>query len=135
MFDTKFPTLSVCTDVLRCLVIVVVTSIFMPGIAIKSALAAAVDTPVSVPPPAQGDAPAVAHEVPAASGIPAFDIYEYVIDGNSRLSGLVIENSLSAFMGKNKTLHDVERARMALERAYHAAGYMSVVVTIPEQRV
>ncbi len=107
----------------------------------KSALAAAVDPSVSVPPPAQGEAPAVAPnapattETPAASRIPTFDIYEYVVDGNSLLSGLVIENSLSAFMGKNKTLHDVERARMALERVYHDAGYMSVVVTIPEQRV
>jgi hemolysin activation/secretion protein len=38
-------------------------------------------------------------------------------------------------MGEAKTLRDVESARAALEKAYHNAGYMTVLVSIPEQEV
>lgn len=67
--------------------------------------------------------------------MPAFSIFEYTVDGNSLLSGLAIEIVLSGFMGKGKTLRDVEGARAALEKTYHDAGYMTVVVSIPEQNV
>jgi hemolysin activation/secretion protein len=141
MFDTKYPTLSVLADILRCRAVVVVTCILLPGLSAMSALAATDDTPVSVPPLGQGEAPAVAPkapattESPAATGMPTFSIYEYTVDGNSLLSGLSIENAVSAFMGEGKTLRDVEGARAALERAYHDVGYMTVVVSIPEQSV
>lgn len=67
--------------------------------------------------------------------MPIFNIFEYTVDGNSMLSGLAIENAVSAFMGEGKTLRDVESARAALEKAYHDAGYLTVVVSIPEQSV
>lgn len=70
-----------------------------------------------------------------ASGMPLFSIYEYTVDGNSLLSDLAVENAVSTFMGDGKTLRDVESARAALERAYHDAGYLTVVVSIPEQNV
>ena len=38
-------------------------------------------------------------------------------------------------MGENKTIDDVEKAREALEKAYHQAGYLTVLVDIPEQDV
>jgi len=73
--------------------------------------------------------------LPATAAEPAFDIYEYVIDGNSLLSGLTIEDAVSPYLGERKTLADVEAARAALERRYHDAGYLTVVVAIPEQQV
>ncbi len=36
---------------------------------------------------------------------------------------------------KRKTLADVEKAREALEKAYHGAGYLTVLVSIPQQKV
>ncbi len=71
----------------------------------------------------------------ARAAEPAFDIYEYVVDGNSLLSGLAIEDAVSPFLGERKTLADVEAARAALERRYHDAGFLTVVVAIPEQQV
>jgi hemolysin activation/secretion protein len=72
---------------------------------------------------------------PAANEMPTFGIFEYTVDGNSLLPELSIENAVSPFMGENKTLRDVEGARAALEHAYHDAGYMTVLVSIPEQSV
>ena len=78
---------------------------------------------------------AQAKEVAPEVAAPRFSIYEYAVDGNSLLSDLVVENAVSGFMGDEKTLMDVEAARAALERVYHEAGYMTVVVSIPEQSV
>lgn len=102
-----------------------------------SALAAADDASASTDP---GSTSAVipkstATTVAPATRLPTFDIFEYTVDGNSLLSALVIENVVSPFMGEGKTLRDVEGARAALERAYRDAGYMTVVVSIPEQHV
>lgn len=71
----------------------------------------------------------------AGAPLPSFDIYEYVIDGNSVLGEEVIANSINPFLGEGKTLKDVEGARAALEQAYHKSGYLTVLVTIPEQGV
>jgi len=71
----------------------------------------------------------------AAQSMPKFDIFEYKIEGNSRLSDLQIERAVMAFLGEGKTLVEVESARAGLERAYHDAGYLTVVVSIPEQNV
>ncbi|MGZ3236046.1 MAG: ShlB/FhaC/HecB family hemolysin secretion/activation protein, partial [Burkholderiaceae bacterium] len=67
--------------------------------------------------------------------MPKFDILEYKIDGNSRLSEQDIERAVTPFLGEEKNLRDVEGARAALEKAYHDAGYLTVLVTIPEQKV
>jgi hemolysin activation/secretion protein len=66
---------------------------------------------------------------------PLFPIYEYEVKGNSLLTALKVEKTLSPFAGEKKTIEDVELARAALEKAYHEAGYLSVLVTIPEQNV
>ena len=70
-----------------------------------------------------------------AAAVPSFDITEYLIDGNSRLSDADIEIAVTPFLGESKTLREVEGARVALERSYHAAGFLTVVVSIPEQQV
>ena len=73
---------------------------------------------------------------PAADqGLPRFDIYQYVVGGNSVLSALAIELAVTPYLGEGKTLRDVEGARAALEKAYQKAGYLTVAVSIPEQAV
>ena len=80
-------------------------------------------------------APAAAAAAAALPALPAFDIFEYVVDGNSVLGVEAIERAVSPFLGERKTLREVEAARAALERAYHEAGFLTVLVSIPEQKV
>lgn len=46
-----------------------------------------------------------------------------------------IEEAVYPFLGEGKTIADVEKARVALEQAYRDAGYLTVLVDIPEQSV
>jgi len=71
----------------------------------------------------------------AAEEPPTFHVLEYVVSGNSVLSDTAIESTLTPFLGERKSLKDVEAARAALEKAYHDAGYLSVLVSIPDQSV
>ncbi len=79
---------------------------------------------------ATGTAPATVD-----STLPSFDVFQYVVSGNSVLDALAIELAVAPHMGERKTLRDVEAARAALEKAYQDAGYLTVVVSIPEQSV
>jgi hemolysin activation/secretion protein len=72
--------------------------------------------------------------VPAAP-LPRFDILEYVIEGNSVLPAEALERAVYPYLGEQRKLDDVQAARAALEQAYRAAGYATVGVDIPEQRV
>jgi hemolysin activation/secretion protein len=76
---------------------------------------------------------ALAADTPA--GEARFDIFEYRIEGNSKLSDLEIERAVSPHMGEARTVQDIEAARLALEATYRDAGYATVVVSIPEQQV
>lgn len=74
--------------------------------------------------------------VPAlAAGERRFDVMEYVIEGNSVLPRLDLERAVYPHLGPAKGLTDIELARTALEKAYHDAGYLTVLVDIPEQKV
>jgi hemolysin activation/secretion protein len=73
-----------------------------------------------------------ASEQPAA---PTFQLNELRVLGNTVLPPLRIESVLIRFLGESKTLQDVEAARLALESEYHALGYGTVYVDIPEQSV
>lgn len=64
-----------------------------------------------------------------------FDIFEFQVDGSRLLPVARIERAVYPFLGESKSLDDVERARLALEKAYHDAGYLTVVVSIPVQKV
>src|SRR5688500_904232 len=64
-----------------------------------------------------------------------FDVFEYRVEGATLLPVTVVEQAVYSHLGENKTLEDVERARDALERAYHDAGYLTVLVSIPQQKV
>jgi hemolysin activation/secretion protein len=64
-----------------------------------------------------------------------FDVFEYRIEGTTLLPITVVEQAVYPYLGERKTLEDVEQARDALERAYHGAGYLTVLVSIPQQKV
>lgn len=74
-------------------------------------------------------------EPPAEQEIPRFDVFEYRVEGNSVLPAESIERAVYPFLGEQRTVADVESARMALEAAYRNAGYGTVVVDTPEQRI
>jgi len=78
--------------------------------------------------------PSIAQQ-PADTNPQRFPIYEYQVKGNSVLTDLAIQRAVSGFTGEQKTIADVEAARLALEKTYHDAGFMTVLVTIPEQNV
>lgn len=64
-----------------------------------------------------------------------FDIFEYVVNGNSVLSVTEIEKAVYPYLGEHRSIEDVEKARSALEQSFHDAGYLTVFVSIPEQEV
>jgi hemolysin activation/secretion protein len=72
---------------------------------------------------------------PQAGGLPRFDVLDYQIEGNSVLDDETLERAVYPFLGPEKSVADVEKARQALEDAYRQAGYPTVVVAIPEQSV
>ncbi len=72
---------------------------------------------------------------PATSAEPAFDVLEFEVHGNTVLPVLAIEQAVSPHLGPQRGMAAVEAARAALDKAYQQAGFLSVVVDIPEQRV
>lgn len=75
---------------------------------------------------------------PAAAepkALPRFFISEYQVDGNTVLPVTAVEKAVYPWLGENKTIDDVEKARKSLEQAYHDVGYPTVFVDIPEQDV
>ena len=70
----------------------------------------------------------------AAGGEEAgFDIRAYDITGNSIFPSEKLQDEVMPFTGRGKTSADVEKARDAIEKFYHDAGYPAVMVNIPEQ--
>jgi hemolysin activation/secretion protein len=66
---------------------------------------------------------------------PRFDILAYVVEGDTVLGTAAIERAVYPFLGPGKTAADAEGARKALEKAYQDAGFLSVNVVLPAQRV
>jgi hemolysin activation/secretion protein len=72
----------------------------------------------------------------SASAAPAsFDIWEYRVQGNTRLETTRIERAVYPFLGPKLGLEHIEKARVALEQEFRSAGYPTVFVDIPEQNV
>ncbi|MEI7445715.1 MAG: ShlB/FhaC/HecB family hemolysin secretion/activation protein [Burkholderiales bacterium] len=78
---------------------------------------------------------AFAQPAPAPAERPRFDVLEFTVEGNSVLPAAAIEAAVYPFMGEGRTIDDVENARRALEEAYRKAGFLSVGVDVPEQKV
>jgi hemolysin activation/secretion protein len=85
-------------------------------------------------PPPENPQAAPARSAAAASN-PAFNIFEFQVEGNSALPVREIERAVMPFLGEKRHFSDVEGARKALEQAYQKAGFQTVFVDIPEQRI
>jgi len=81
------------------------------------------------------DFSACATELDAPADEPKFEISEYQVEGNSVLPTLAIERAVYPYLGPGKGTLDIRAACAALGRAYQKAGYLTVVVDIPNQRV
>jgi len=64
-----------------------------------------------------------------------FDILEYVVDGNTALSTLEVEEAVYPFLGEDRNATDVDKARDALEQRYRTRGFQTVQVVIPQQGI
>lgn len=64
-----------------------------------------------------------------------FDVFEYRVEGTTLLPVIEVEKAVYPHLGEGRALADVEAAREALEQAYHRAGYLTVLVSIPQQKV
>ncbi|POZ53530.1 ShlB/FhaC/HecB family hemolysin secretion/activation protein [Methylovulum psychrotolerans] len=64
-----------------------------------------------------------------------FDLFELRVKGNTLLERTQLERTVYPFLGPQKTIATVEKAREALEKIYHDQGYQTVGVDIPEQDV
>jgi hemolysin activation/secretion protein len=60
---------------------------------------------------------------------------EFLVEGNTVLSAVAIETAVTPFLGPKRSVADLDAARSALERAYQTAGYLTVFVDLPEQKV
>ena len=74
-------------------------------------------------------------EKPAAPAGPVtrFDIDDFAVQGAETLPGIEIEEAIYPFLGPKRTADDVEKARAALEKAYHDKGFQTVSVSVPQQ--
>jgi hemolysin activation/secretion protein len=64
-----------------------------------------------------------------------FALLEFRVLNNSVLDVRQVERAVYPHLGPDKTIADVQAARADLEKAYRDAGYSTVYVDIPEQRV
>ena len=78
-----------------------------------------------------GDSPVLERE-PAEK---RFQITSYLVDGSTILEQAKIDSVLQPYKGSDRQISDIETARSELEKAYHAAGYPTVVVMLPEQTI
>jgi hemolysin activation/secretion protein len=74
-------------------------------------------------------------QTPGPAAGPTFDILEFVVEGDTLLGAASIERTVYPFLGPGRSAADAEGARRALQQAYQDAGYLSVSVLLPPQRV
>jgi hemolysin activation/secretion protein len=92
----------------------------------------AVATGAAAPSPSVAPGAAAA---PAQKPAPAerFDIDDFAVRGADKLPEIDLDEAIYPFLGPNKSADDVEKARAALEKAYHDKGYQTVSVSVPAQ--
>jgi len=93
---------------------------------------AAPQPPQAPPQPAQSTTPQPPSQNPADV---TFTVTEYRVDGNTVLSDEKIKAVVAPYVGPDRRVKDVEKVRLALEKAYRDAGYPTVLVVVPEQTV
>ncbi|WP_218033029.1 ShlB/FhaC/HecB family hemolysin secretion/activation protein [Brevifollis gellanilyticus] len=78
---------------------------------------------------------AQSQEAAASEHAPGMYITEYRVLGAKKLDRRSVEKAVYPFLGPERTPEDVDAARAALEKAYKDAGYSTVSVLIPQQKV
>lgn len=86
-------------------------------------------------PAVQANAPAQKPSDKPAAPLQRFDIDDFAVQGADTLPQVEVEEAIYPFLGPNKSSDDVEKARAALEKAYHDKGFQTVSVAIPQQNV
>jgi len=66
---------------------------------------------------------------------PRFEIRRFVFEGAKLVPLEQLQAETAAFLGKDRTFADVQRALETIERAYSRAGYSAVQVVLPEQEL
>ena len=66
---------------------------------------------------------------------PAFDVRRFVVEGATLVPADRIDATLAPFVGADRTLTDLQRARAALEAEYARRGYGATQVILPEQEI
>jgi hemolysin activation/secretion protein len=94
--------------------------------------ASAANPPAPGPPPQSRVDPSKMAAKPAAA-VNRFDIDDFAVQGANTLPEIDLEEAIYPYLGPNKTADDVEKARAALEKAYHDKGFVTVSVAVPEQ--
>jgi hemolysin activation/secretion protein len=78
-------------------------------------------------------APISASGAAGDGGDAGFEIKVFDFTGNTLFDSESLRSEIAPFIGTGKTATDVEKARDAIEKFYHDAGYPAVLVNIPEQ--
>jgi hemolysin activation/secretion protein len=78
-------------------------------------------------------APGTAPAEKSAAPVQHFDIDDFAVQGADTLPEIDIDEAIYQFLGPDKTADDVEKARAALEKAYHDKGFQTVSVSVPQQ--
>lgn len=99
------------------------------------ALWLAVTTAFSAVPGFAQTSPAPAAAEPANSDSPKFEIRKIVVEGNTLLKQSVLDRAFAPFIGPGRDFGDVQKSLEALEKAYTAAGYGAIQVSLPEQEL
>ncbi|KRQ90407.1 ShlB/FhaC/HecB family hemolysin secretion/activation protein [Bradyrhizobium valentinum] len=99
-----------------------------PACAAKAASAGRAPNPTSA-----SSSPEQASPQKPAAAVQRFDIDDFAVQGAETLPQIEIEEAIYPFLGPNKSADDVEKARAALEKAYHDKGYQTVSVSVPQQ--
>jgi hemolysin activation/secretion protein len=113
-----------------------------PAYAVEAASGTAAQNSGAQDTNAQNSKAATAPAVAPAGSAPAqkstapvqhFDIDDFAVQGADTLPEIDIDEAIYQFLGPNRTADDVEKARAALEKAYHDKGFQTVSVSVPQQ--
>lgn len=64
-----------------------------------------------------------------------FTVVIFQVEGNTLLEDERIQEVLRPFRGFAQQVKDMEQARLTLEKTYHEAGYPTVLVVLPQQKI
>jgi len=84
---------------------------------------------------AAGESTSAPVQAPAAVVSRSFYIKEFQVQGVKHIPAMDVEDAVYPYMGPERTVDDVEKARVAVEKLYRDKGYQAVAVQIPPQQV